>query len=624
MTNYSNISAILFFNDDDLKIQFISQIQKFPTLQKYKEMYFNVDKESLKLLNKDDLKKIKIFEIIDLNIDDSFFQINEIEENNIEENNDNIQYDNPEISIITCLYNTPTDLFISSINSMVNQTFKNWECILYNDGSDQYLDENIKFINSLNDNRFKIFHKEHNGKSNTLNMAIKKSKGKYIAIWDSDDQFTPERLEYQFNVLETSSIECISNCLIDKNYHVWPSTEKSQIIAFDKIHYLGFHPCQMFNKKKVLSKVPFLFEQIYDSMEDSLFNHIMFFYGVKMYFDNNILGEYCLSNSNAAHYDNFKPYLKFCTENLRYKKFNNIDDAKITCVLLVNHHWEYELEKTILNIRLTSDNVNIIIAPIEPIDIDEKLINIFACEILDINNYVQSLNNAINKCTTKFLYIISNPIRFCVEHWDYKMLKFIQNNFSSKDIIQNLMFDMEKINDDCYLNERGRYEKRHIRYGERLIQLTDHLSEEINYHAKYNEYYNCWQIPLLNKELCFFCSKERLIELMDNCTFETDDLFNVYLSLKQYNDKLNIVLYDDITCSIENYRIKNNYQELLNYIKIVKTFFVETQIIYEHIIHDKYKEEGKKLWESIQPEYLDHLSLQKFYKEINCTQSWII
>ena len=183
----------------------------------------------------------------------------------------------PKISIITCLYNTEPEHFQKCILSMINQTFKDWECIIFNDGSDKYIEENIKFIASFNDQRFRIFKKDHNGKSNTLNMALQIAKGKYCAIWDSDDQFIRERLEYQYEWLESHpEYDVLSNELISKNKQIWPGFRlTSTDINKYNCHYLGHHPSQMFNRVRVLLKVPYLFEQVYDSMEDNIFNHII-------------------------------------------------------------------------------------------------------------------------------------------------------------------------------------------------------------------------------------------------------------------------------------------------------------------------------------------------------------
>ena len=70
---------------------------------------------------------------------------------------------------------------------------------------------------------------------------------------------------------------------------LFPSNESSQDVNSYNIYYNAVHPNMMFNRQQVLSKVPFLFEQIYDSMEDNVFNHIMFYSGIKMYYDNTVL-----------------------------------------------------------------------------------------------------------------------------------------------------------------------------------------------------------------------------------------------------------------------------------------------------------------------------------------------
>ena len=86
----------------------------------------------------------------------------------------------PKISIITCLYNTEPEHFQKCILSMVNQTFKDWECIIFNDGSDKYIEENIKFIASFNDQRFRIFKKDHNGKIANLYKKNEDSSYKFV------------------------------------------------------------------------------------------------------------------------------------------------------------------------------------------------------------------------------------------------------------------------------------------------------------------------------------------------------------------------------------------------------------------------------------------------------------
>ena len=122
----------------------------------------------------------------------------------------------PSVSVITCLYNCPPELFERCIKGLISQTFKNFEVLIVNDGSTKYLDDNKKIIEKYcgDDNRFKYYDKEHSGKSQTLNFALRIAKGKYIAINDSDDVSLPERLEYQYLFLEDNQeYEVISNAM---------------------------------------------------------------------------------------------------------------------------------------------------------------------------------------------------------------------------------------------------------------------------------------------------------------------------------------------------------------------------------------------------------------------------
>lgn len=549
----------------------------------------------------------------------------------------------PLISVLCCLYNTPSHLFKKSLQSAVKQNYKNFEFIIMNDGSDQYLEENTKLIEDLHDKRFKLYHKEHNGKSNTLNTAIKLCKGKYIAIWDSDDIFNENRFEYQVSILENTNIECISNAMEDSLGIVYPAyNQDSQYITKSNIHYLAFHPCQMFNREIVLNKVPYLFENCYDSMEDSIFNHVMFYHHVNMYYDNKILGNYCIENLNGAHKKNLYGYLKFCTENLRYKYIDNYFNkvkysSRISVILLINEQWKDEIEKTIFNLRITAnDYIDIIVAQYGyddsiHLELLEKNYNI---KFVQSNTFIQALNSAILVAKNELLYIISNPIRMCTEMWDWRICRFIDNEVSDVDkvILQPLMFDMEKQDDNYYVNSRGQYEKHNIQYGERLTMLTEDLSEKIEEDSIKSEYIMYRNIPLLNDSLCFIVSKNNMINMM-NYIYCGPDLLNIIISLLQYNSGNNVYLYYDVNVSLHQIisNKKNSFIYYSNYIYIVNTFFTETRHIYKHILSNscglselEYNTYLNVFNTNSQKSIPLNINLEKFYKNINCKQPWII
>ena len=96
--------------------------------------------------------------------------------------------------------NTPERYLRQSIESILNQTFKDFEFIIVDDGS---LGKDIEIIESYNDPRIHVIKNAVNkGLPYSLNEAIKQSIGKYIARMDSDDIALPHRLEKQYRYME--------------------------------------------------------------------------------------------------------------------------------------------------------------------------------------------------------------------------------------------------------------------------------------------------------------------------------------------------------------------------------------------------------------------------------------
>lgn len=117
----------------------------------------------------------------------------------------------PDISVIMSVYNGETYL-AEAIESVVNQTFKNWELIIINDCS---TDSTAQILESFSakDERIKIHTNEVNLKlPKSLNKAISLCEGEYIARMDADDICLPERLEKQFKFMEENTDIALSSC----------------------------------------------------------------------------------------------------------------------------------------------------------------------------------------------------------------------------------------------------------------------------------------------------------------------------------------------------------------------------------------------------------------------------
>ena len=107
----------------------------------------------------------------------------------------------PKISVVMPVYNQKKFLR-ESIESILNQTFEDFELIVINDCS---TDGSLRIIKSYKDKRIKLIENKKNiGTVKTRNKGLKAVKGKYIAIMDSDDVSYKKRLETQFNYLENN------------------------------------------------------------------------------------------------------------------------------------------------------------------------------------------------------------------------------------------------------------------------------------------------------------------------------------------------------------------------------------------------------------------------------------
>lgn len=99
----------------------------------------------------------------------------------------------PLVSIIVPVYNSEQYIF-NSINSILNQTYKNLEIIIINDGSTDRTDEILNEI-ALKDKRIVYVNQKNIGVSETRNKGIQLSKGEYITFMDSDDTVEAEYIE---------------------------------------------------------------------------------------------------------------------------------------------------------------------------------------------------------------------------------------------------------------------------------------------------------------------------------------------------------------------------------------------------------------------------------------------
>lgn len=108
------------------------------------------------------------------------------------------------ISIIMGVYNPKNKKqFLRAVNSIIRQSFRSWELLLYDDGSDEPYAKLIRDTAALDDRIVYIRSNRNRGLACALNACIRHSSGLYIARMDDDDISSPNRLRRQYDFLET-------------------------------------------------------------------------------------------------------------------------------------------------------------------------------------------------------------------------------------------------------------------------------------------------------------------------------------------------------------------------------------------------------------------------------------
>ncbi len=111
----------------------------------------------------------------------------------------------PLVSIITPVYNCERYL-ADTIESILSQTYENWELLLINDASHDGSSEIAKHYQSK-DHRIHLFHLSSNsGAAVARNLGLTRATGKYVAFLDGDDLWKPQKLARQVHFMEKKQL----------------------------------------------------------------------------------------------------------------------------------------------------------------------------------------------------------------------------------------------------------------------------------------------------------------------------------------------------------------------------------------------------------------------------------
>ncbi|MBC5628050.1 glycosyltransferase family 2 protein [Clostridium sp. NSJ-6] len=189
----------------------------------------------------------------------------------------------PKISVIVPVYNTENYIG-RCIDSILNQSFSNFELILINDGSN---DRSSEIIKNYEDNRIVFIDNNNNGVSETRNIGIKAAKGEYIQFVDSDDFIDKDMLKDTLKLLEDSNADCVMTGLyldIEQDSKISTSTqtfeyfeaENKKDIALNVLARMGGtyinSPINKLYKRNIIIENNIFMDKSIDLGEDFLFN----------------------------------------------------------------------------------------------------------------------------------------------------------------------------------------------------------------------------------------------------------------------------------------------------------------------------------------------------------------
>lgn len=271
----------------------------------------------------------------------------------------------PLISIIIPIYNAEKYLH-QCLDSVVAQTYTNWECLLIDDGSkdasgaicDDY---------AAKDPRFRVFHKENGGVSSARNLGLDNIKGKWVTFSDSDDEFMPCALSIYNNSISNDYVDVLKAGYVklnrDNKIELEVTTTAAELIDKKEIYfkyqeskYYGFlwntaikssiiKSLRFDNKISWCEDMLFVLEAIKMAKEVIFISDVVY----KYYYSDPVKGENNLSNKVIS------PKMVLDMADKERKLIKSLIGEDDQSVYEINNVYQYKVNYAILNSVLLKD-----------------------------------------------------------------------------------------------------------------------------------------------------------------------------------------------------------------------------------------------------------------------------
>ena len=307
------------------------------------------------------------------------------------------------ISIIVPVYNVQ-DYLADCLNSILSQTFANYEVIIVNDGS---TDSSPQIIDSFKTKfpNLKIIHQKNQGVSNARNTGIIHSEGEYLFFLDSDDKIKPTTLEKLYRGCEQSKVP------------------------------LAICGIELFNEFGSISKFIYKGNNLINSAdlaEDILIGRMFSWVWNKLY-RKDIWEKNSLSFKEGAYYEDIEIIFRilkcyspiFCVPEALY-------EYRVRPGSIVASHSEKKITDFIKNVNTGIQDINKVINKrdwlgLEFIEIYRKISNIYAITMMSTldnpSNEIVALYKSVFHTNDNFKFLLSNKVDI------RNKLRFIKYNF---------------------------------------------------------------------------------------------------------------------------------------------------------------------------------------------------
>lgn len=267
------------------------------------------------------------------------------------------------ISIIIPVYNTG-EILRRTINNVLNQTMRDFELILVNDGS---TDNSLSICNeySKKDSRIVVINKKNSGICNSRNRGIKEAKGEYIAFLDHDDEVDCHLLEDNYILAKKYNADIVKfgyeyiYCLKNKYIRKKSSNKIDNLLVLDKNKIMNTYMNLNKNrilvyiwdglyKKSFLESNKILFDSRYTvGREDIAFNILCYMHVSKLIFNPKVYYKYYAYEISTYNGMKKEKYIQYCEDVLANFQLEKILLKKIICL---DGYYEYRYLKQVMEI----------------------------------------------------------------------------------------------------------------------------------------------------------------------------------------------------------------------------------------------------------------------------------